>query len=242
MAIFVGFGFWWGFPVLMTLLLLFCFFIASPLEFPGGKIECASQASQKVSIPSRFWLFAAFALLYGIIETLNGNWALIYMNKHVHASIKVQSLALATFWGMLTVGRVFFALIEKQFAEWRAYRILPFIATIAFLLLASLPPNNVYLGHFAFGLAGFGCSALFPLTISFGDKQLTSFTASIAGGVLASDLVGYGIAAFGAGPLLDRNIMSLKEIYALGAFIALILGGLAYMITQKSTVKQEERQ
>jgi len=240
MAIFVGFGFWWGFPVLMTILIFLLLLYSIPLQFPGGK-TAVSQASQKISIPPRFWLFVVFAVLYGIIETLNGNWALIYMKKHVHASIKVQSLALATFWGMLTVGRVLFAAIEKQFAEWRAFRILPFIAAVAFILLASLPPNNVYLAIFAFGLAGFGCSALYPLTISFGDKQLTSFTASIAGGVLASDLFGYGIAAFGAGPLLDRSIMSLKEIYAVGAFIALILGGLAYIITQKSAVKQEER-
>ena len=96
----------------------------------------------------------------------------------------------------------------------------------------------------AFGLAGFGCSALLPLTISFGSKQLEAISSSVAGGVIAFYLLGYGIAAFGAGPLQEMAHLSLNTIYEIGAAIAFILGALASLIVKKEnegrTVKEEK--
>jgi hypothetical protein len=61
--------------------------------------------------------------------------------------------------------------------------------------------NQSILGILTFALAGLGCSALLPLTISFGQKELTTIAASAAGGLIAFYQIGYGIAAFGVGPL-----------------------------------------
>ena len=58
----------------------------------------------------------------------------------------------------------------------------------------------------AFALAGFGCSALLPLTISFGQEKLVSMAAVISGLLIACYQVGYGIAAFGVGPLRDAGL------------------------------------
>ena len=71
------------------------------------------------------------------------------------------------------------------------------------------------LGVLAFGLAGLGCSALLPLTISFGQEELASVSAAVAGGVIAFYQLGYGIAAFGVGPLLDGGV-ELSTLYAVG--------------------------
>ena len=57
----------------------------------------------------------------------------------------------------------------------------------------------------AFGVAALGCSALLPLTIGFGEKELSAIVAAVAGGVIAFYELGYGIAAFGVGPLLDSG-------------------------------------
>ena len=54
-----------------------------------------------------------------------------------------------------------------------------------------------------FGLAGLGCSALLPLTISFGQRDLAAVGAVGGGLLIAFYQVGYGIAAFGFGPLQD---------------------------------------
>ena len=35
------------------------------------------------ALPPVFWTFAAFALLYGICETMNGNWAGLYVTRRL---------------------------------------------------------------------------------------------------------------------------------------------------------------
>ncbi len=234
-ALFIGFGFWWGLPVMMLFLLSALFFFSLPLTLPGGKIKLSSHSSHRVSIPSRFWIFAAAALLYGFIETLNGNWISIYMDKVENATIQMQSLTLTAFWGMVTVGRIFFASAEKKIPEERTFRVLPFVAAAAFVLIAFLPSNIPYSGVIAFGLAGLGCSALLPLIISMGTKQLSTFTASVAGGVISFYQLGYGIAAFGVGPLQDNGILTLRQIYFFGAFIALLVGWLTRTIVKTAS-------
>ena len=58
----------------------------------------------------------------------------------------------------------------------------------------------------AFGLAGLGYLALLPLTVSFAQEQLPAMAAAVSGGVIAFYQIGYGIAAFGSGPLQDAGV------------------------------------
>lgn len=234
-ALFIKFGFWWGLPSLIAVAILMLLFVSYPLTLPGGRIKTLLQNSKWIHFSYRLWAFAAFALLYGIIETLNGNWVSIYMAKHENATILIQSMALTAFWGMVTLGRVFFALIEKNLEKQKTYQILPFIAALGFLFIAFSPFKNEYLDIFAFGLAGFGCSALLPLTISFGNSMISSSS----GVIIAFYLIGYGIGSFGVGALQQTAHLSLQEIYAFGAVISLVLGFMAYFIikSQRKTLE-----
>jgi MFS family permease len=81
----------------------------------------------------------------------------------------------------------------------------------------------------AFALAGFGCSALLPLTISFGQERLASMSAAMAGLVIAFYELGYGIAAFGVGPL-RRAGLTLPDLYAASAVVAVALGLLSLAV------------
>ena len=83
----------------------------------------------------------------------------------------------------------------------------------ALLAIASLPDGSTAAGVVAFGVAGLGCSALLPLTISFAQADLVTMSAATAGLVIAAYQLGYGIAAFGAGPLQDAGV-SLPAIFA----------------------------
>ena len=76
-----------------------------------------------------------------------------------------------------------------------------------------LPKGGPALGIATFALAGFGCSALLPLAISFAQQQLPSIAASVAGGLIAFYQIGYGIAAFGVGPLQSRAGLDLDVIF-----------------------------
>jgi len=82
-----------------------------------------------------------------------------------------------------------------------------------------------------FALAGLGCSALLPLTISFGEEDLTAISAAMAGGVIAFYQAGYGIAAFGVGPLQHAGI-SLSAIFGFTAFIAAAMGLLSFFVAR----------
>ena len=225
---FLSFSAWWQLPGSLALLFGLLFLFTLPLQFP--EIPQASVPSEKtpLSIPTRFWLFALFALLYGIIETLSANWMGIYMRKAMAASFYQQSLALTAFWGMVTLGRLLFSfgvLKDKS-----AFQITPFLTAIAFWIIAHLSKNGSVYAIFAFGLAGFGCSVLLPLCMSFAAKQLKAIAPSLPGKIIALYLLGYGIASFGVGPMEDSAHLTLQIIYEGGVLIACILGVLAYQI------------
>ncbi|HEX2516630.1 MAG TPA: MFS transporter [Chloroflexota bacterium] len=233
-AVFVGLGIWRGLPLLVAVLLLGLLAFSLPLPLRAASVETAA-GSEKVNAPwpARFWVFAGFALLYGIVETMNGNWATIYMTTDVGASSTLAALALTAFWGMVTVGRVLFAAIERRFPAGRAYHLLPFVAAGAFVAIAALPPGAPALGVLAFGLAGLGCSALLPLTIGFGQEELAGIGAAVAGGLIAFYQVGYGLAAFGVGPLERFAGLSLSTIYGWAAVVALALGALSFVVVRR---------
>jgi MFS family permease len=228
-AVFVGLGFWWGLP-LVTGALVVVLLLASmplPLQIKGA----AAAARRKLTIPPRFWVYAGFAVLYGICETVNGNWSQLDM-KDLGASTTEASLALTAFWGMVTVGRVLFAAIQRRFPPRLTYHVLPFVLVCAFAVITRLPDDEPWLGVLAFGLAGLGCSALLPLTISFGGEELTAMSAAAAGGVIAFYQLGYGIAAFGVGPLLDGGV-ELSTLYAIAAIVALVLGAWSFVVARE---------
>lgn len=231
-ALFVGFGIWWGLPVLVGALILglLLFSFSQPLN-EGG--QTATNQKAKVNFPARFWVFATFVLLYGVCETMNGNWASLYMRDHFGVQTSVAALALTIFWATVTGGRILFALLENWLPERLVGRVLPLIVAAAFVACAVVPKTNSLLGLFSFGLAGLGCSALLPLAISFGQKELTTIAASVAGGLIAFYQVGYGLAAFGVGPLQSWAGLSLKTIYGGTAVVALAMSALSFVVTNK---------
>jgi len=234
-AIFVGLGFWWGLPVMSSALLLILLAVSARLPLHAGAREQAT-TGRSAGIPRLFWVFAAFAVLYGFCETMNGNWSQLDMTKDLHATATQASFALTAFWGMVTVGRILFALIERWFPPQLTYRVLPFLLAVMFVIIAVLPSGAPWAGIVSFALAGLGCSALLPLTISFASKQLLTMGASVAGAVIAFYQMGYGIAAFGTGPLVDSGV-SLHVLFGFAAIAAVIMGGLSFTLARKSAPK-----
>ncbi len=232
-AIFVGLGFWWGLPITSTVLLVAL--LAVSLRLPlRAETGASAPAPRGPGIPARFWLYAAFAVCYGICETMNGNWSQLDMTTSLGASRTQASLALAAFWAMVTVGRVLFAAIGRWLPARVTYRILPFVLAGTFLLTSVLSRPHAVAGIGVFALAGLGCSALLPLTISFGEGDLTAMAAAMAGGVIAFYQFGYGIAAFGVGPLVDAGA-SLSRIFGFTAIVAAAMGLLSFFVTRRKT-------
>ena len=230
-AIFDGLGFWWGLPLLSAILLVVL--IVESLRLPlRTEARRTSEATSQFAIPRRFWMYAGFAVLYGICETVNGNWAQLDMTSELGSSTTTAALALTAFWGMVTVGRVLFAAVQRVVPPRVTYHALPFVLAGAFVLIYLLPDDEPGLGIVAFGLAGLGCSALLPLTISFGQEELTAVSAAVAGGVIAFYQLGYGIAAFGVGPLVDSGV-ELSTVYGFAALVAVVMGVCSFGVAMR---------
>ncbi len=230
-ALFLALGAWWALPILAGFFLLILLLVSLPQVLDEGEQQrSANTDASRSKFPPRFWLFAIFALLYGVCETMNGNWASLFMLNHVGANAVLASVALALFWGMVTAGRVFFAAVERWFPETLVFRVLPFIVGIAFVICACLPKSAAIPGLLAFAVAGVGCSALLPLTISFAEKELASIARSVAGGLIAFYQIGYGIAAFGVGPLQTHLGLALNIIFGGAAAAAVAMAVLSFVV------------
>ena len=229
-AVFVGLGFWWGLPVLVAALCGGLLVFSLPLAISAG-----TQAETKSSggLPVVFPAFAAAAFLYGICETMNGNWASILMSNTLGNPAATASLALTIFWGTVTGGRLLFASIDRWVPESLAFRFLPLVIALSFFLIPLLPEKSSLPGLAAFALAGLGCSAMLPLIISFGQKQMSAIAASVAGLLISFYQLGYGVAAFGVGPLENLAGLALGRIFAFTAIPAIGLAVLAFALSRR---------
>jgi MFS transporter, FHS family, glucose/mannose:H+ symporter len=216
-AIFTGLGAWWALPLTVAAALagLLLFSTGQPLvASPGGAIGAAR--SQR--LPWRFWLFAIAVLLYGIAETLNGNWSGPYLTSERGVSAGGASFALAAFWGMVTTGRMLFAALSTKTTVRWIYAVLPVLLIVAFQAILGVRGETG--GIIAFGMAGLGCSAFFPLCISLSGQEFQRFAAAMSGELVAFYQAGYGVAALGVGPLRDFTGRPLGMIYAVGTLVA----------------------
>ena len=229
-ALFVGLGIWWGLPLTVAGLLapLIVWTLALPLGADKLSDVGEGRARSRQVLSRQFWFFAAFALCYGIVETLNGNWAILYMKGVLKAPAGLAAVTLTLFWAAATVGRVLFASIDRWLSGPSTFRLLPWVIALAFVATAFAPSSKPELGAAAFGLAGLGCSALLPLTISLGRQ------AASPGPLIACYQIGYGLAAFGIAPLRDHAGLGLRSLFGGAAAIALALAALSAAIVGAS--------
>ena len=245
-AIFVGLGFWTGLPILAAVLLAGLLLVSlrlplHPAAQPGdgpepaagqqpaaGTRPAAGSAATRARIPAGLWLFGAFAILYGFCETMNGNWSQLDITSLGVAS-STAAVALTAFWAVVTAGRVLFAAIQRRLPSRATYHMLPFLLAGAFLVIAVLPKHSPLASVGAFAFAGLGCSALLPLTISIGQEKLSHYQVAVAGGVIACYQFGYGLAAFGVGPLVDAGVR-LPVIFGCSAAVAAGMGLLSLAV------------
>jgi hypothetical protein len=72
-----------------------------------------------------------------------------------------------------------------------------------------------------------------PLSISFGGTEFPYLSAVMTGGLIAFYQLGYGVAAFGIGPLHDLIGLPLSTIFAGGSIVALPLAIIAALIIRR---------
>lgn len=210
---------WWVDPLTLAcinLVILLCGLALIPKSTTKG-------GTHALFIPALV-IFALLAFLYGIIETTFGNWTTIYLYQERGFSLINANNALAIFWGSLTVGRIAATLLMIKVSSQLIYRLLPLVILVALGVMHF--SNREFL---AFALAGLGCSALFPLTISFAQRRLPQIASFSSGVLIASNLMGYGTATSAGGLLHSVAAMSYQTIYLWLGLIVIVFGICAYI-------------
>ena len=194
------------------------FFFAPSERHSKHPLAMRRERKDSQRFPLRFWLYAAAVLLYGIAETLSGNWSGPYLTGERGVSAQGASYALTAFWAMVTVGRILFAALSSKIAARWIYAGLPILLVAAFQVVSRADSETS--GIVAFGLAGLGCSAFFPLCISLSGQEFPRLAAAMSGEMVAFYQAGYGVAAFGVGPLRTFTGLSFRTIYSFGSLVA----------------------
>jgi fucose permease len=229
-ALVVDIGAWWLLPSLVACILILVLGVALMQPLRAASAVPATPL-RRGNLPHRFWLYAIAVFLYGIVETLNGNWAVLYLSSERGVSAGAASLALTAFWVMVTLGRVLMAVISRWVPARWIYVALPILLVLVFQLAARVRDDIG--GILAFGIAGLACSAFLPLSISFGGNEFSQLSAVIAGELIAFYQLGYGVAAFGIGPLRDWAGLPFDTIFAAGSVVAGLLAIFALLVIRR---------
>jgi len=158
-------------------------------------------------------LFLPIAFLYGVAESVYGNWAVLHLTEDRGLDVTAAGLALAAFWAALTVGRFAVAALVLHVRPARVLPVLAALMAAACLLvpLSTTPRRAVLL----YALGGLGCSAVFPLALGLAGRRFPSHRSWVSSTMYATLCAGIGVGSFSAGLL--RSGLDLGTIYRLAA-------------------------
>lgn len=214
---FVAMDMWWGAPLVLAV----GFTLALMLSFVVLDNILVNRSPEQTRLPRIFWLFVLFTGIYGLCETLFGNWATIFLTDEKGLSLADASYALSLFWAMVTVGRVVATFASYWINPYKILLVLPLMIAAAFLMLPHLTGAGWNIA--IYGFAGLACSACFPLSVGSGESAFRENASIASGNMTAAYMFGYGVAAYGVGVLHDWEGMKLATLYSLGAIPALLL-------------------
>ena len=198
-AVFLNLGAWWYLPLIAAggLVVLIVLTMLQPMAAAASKPTRSAGG-----IPKPFWVFALALVLYGIGETMFGNWGTtLLVSKGVRATSATD--ALGAFWAAVTIGRLAIALSGRWISSATIYRVLPWAMAAALLLAPAEKTATAGILLFFFG--GLACSGFFPITVGYGETTFPTYVELAAGWLIAAYQVGYGLAAFGGGVLQERD-------------------------------------
>jgi fucose permease len=230
-ALFTHVGEWWYLPLVAAagLVLLVAMTLLQPMSLPESPaVSAGPKAQARPAIPALFGVFAAALIVYGIGETMFGNWGTTLLVSKGVATTSANN-ALAVFWAAVTVGRLAIALVSRRVRSTRIYVVLPW--TIAGALLLAPVAGSAAAGVAVFAFGGLACSGFFPMTIGYGEATFPDIVELAAGWLIAAYQVGYGLAAFGAGAL--QHVVSLTTVFRVAAATTVVAAALAVVVARR---------
>ena len=233
-ALVTGLGIWWSLPLAVAALLAALVLAGTRLSATASVRAQDTGTGRDITLAGAtrlLGLFVAAGIVYGIVETIFANWALIYLREDAGVSVRDAGYALTAFWAMVTIGRLAVAALGARLSPTRVYILLPCLMIIAFLWIATV--GNAAAGIGAFALAGLACSAFLPMTIGFAQARYRDLSEIVSGIMIAAYMLGFGIGSFGLGPLREAAGIPLSILYGASAALAALLAGIAIALGRR---------
>ena len=207
-------GSWLAVPLLLFLANAALFLAVEREDLPEPEVR--GEARSRPTGDALLRLFLAIAFLYGVTESVYGNWAVLHLTEERGLDVAAAGLALAAFWAALTVGRFAVAALVLHVPPARVLPVLAALMAGACLLvpLSTTSRRAVLL----YALGGLGCSAVFPLALGLAGRRFPSHRSWVSSVMYAALCAGIGVGSFSAGLL--RSELDLGTIYRLAALPA----------------------
>jgi len=173
---------WKIIPLFFSLigLLIFVLIIISIPQLVKHEKNLSAKIDRFFSRNIKFYGFIVLILFYAFIETSYGYWSPIYL-RDKGLDIQFSELSISRFWGFFALGQLISSIALYWISDKKYYFILLIIVFIAVLWTIFVKTHNILL---PFGLAGLGCSGLFPLTVHFFEKTFPHAIHTASGLVL----------------------------------------------------------
>ena len=229
---------WIGFPLLLLVLCVLVMAAGSLIRFPtDDSDEDAADAPRPVR-EGLFWTFVVAAVLYAFAEGTFSNWAVIYLHEARGVPQATAGIALSVFWAALVAGRLLTSALVLRVSSQAVWLVLPVLMIAAFWLLPLADGATMGIGLFA--LAGLGCSAFFPLTITLISRTYPEHVAWASSMMIAALMLGVGAGSFVFGPL--REAFSFETIYRASALYPLVALAAAVVVVRSEPCRQTIRE
>jgi fucose permease len=157
--------------------------------------------------------------LYVGAEIGSSAWMSTYLVRELRADIYVGGVAMAIFWGAITVGRLLFAQLSRFFSSSTLLRFAVGISLV-FLVLLNVT-RRVDLALFALGGVGFGYSSIWPFIVANVARKVDDLQAAAIGFTVAFGGIGALFFPWLMGIWIDA--LNLRSIFVLVLVLVMAL-------------------
>ena len=229
---FIAAGIWFGFPISLGVSCAVTAIAALLFPLPQSTTPVAADKAKATRpIASRiFWLFAAIVVIYAFAEGTFSSWAVIFLRDGKGLPDMTASFALSAFWGALVAGRLLVSVLIVRVPAKIVWVALPVLMIAAFWLVSFAGSAATGIG--AFAVAGLGCSAFVPLTITLAVDRFPNSVARVSSMLIAALMTGVGIASWLVGAL--QSVLPLDALYRLSSLYPVLVLVLAWLALRSS--------
>jgi len=209
-------GVWVGLALLIAL--------TRPADYCREAAEvssCSLDEGGVFNMPRSAWFFLGAIFIYGVAESITGNWSTLYLTEQKGFSFQTAARALSTFWIFLTVGRILAAFAAMRLDVRILYRLSPIGITAALWTLLVIREEFLVVPVYA--AIGFCCSYFFPLSIGLSTQYHNRFKDTLSSFGIAAIMAGVSVGTTLMGLLQDAGIVEISNTFSVAALCAALL-------------------